>query len=170
MLQWQHGSYQKLADGSLILTPIKEDGRQLMSDPCHSSSSVYTRYNQTETFQVCNLFLNRIRGIPNRKQRYEYLIDPYHKIPRLNLYQFDGSPLPPMYIAYKPPQMLPTTTLHPATTATGAAAKATGKIKRSLRLLPKAPGSPSSTWIDADRWWWFGVSLTGVGGFLYFCV
>jgi hypothetical protein len=52
MLQWQHGTFQKFSNGSLVLTPIREDGRQLMSDPCHYDSAVFTRYNQSEMFQV----------------------------------------------------------------------------------------------------------------------
>jgi hypothetical protein len=51
-MQWQHGSYEKLANGSLHLTPIKVDGRQLYSDPCKYKNSVYTRYNATEKFKV----------------------------------------------------------------------------------------------------------------------
>jgi len=26
-----------------------------------------------------------------------------------------------------------------------------------------------SRWVDANAWWWFGVGVTGVGGFMYFC-
>jgi hypothetical protein len=52
IIQWQHGSYEKHADGSLTLKPIKVDGRQLYSDPCEYKTSVYTRYNATEKFKV----------------------------------------------------------------------------------------------------------------------
>ena len=52
MIQWQHGKFEKLTDGSLKLTPIKVDGRQMYSDPCSYKNSVYTRYNSSETFQV----------------------------------------------------------------------------------------------------------------------
>jgi hypothetical protein len=51
-MQWQHGSYEKLANGSLHLKPIKVDGRQLYSDPCQYKNSVFTRYNATEKFKV----------------------------------------------------------------------------------------------------------------------
>ncbi|KAF2433488.1 hypothetical protein EJ08DRAFT_647185 [Tothia fuscella] len=147
IMQWQHGKFQKLANGSLVMAPIVEDGRQLTSDPCNYDNSIYTHYNQSELFE-----------------RYEYLIDPYHNVPRLNLYRFDGSPLPPLYLVYQPPNMLPTTTLHPKTTATGRS-----KLKRSLGILPPSPVQPTNAWIDADRWWWFGVGVTGLGSFLYFC-
>lgn len=52
IMQWQHGSYELLANGSLILTPIAIDGRQLLSEPCRQGISSYTRYNNTEHFKV----------------------------------------------------------------------------------------------------------------------
>lgn len=52
IMQWQHGRYTFNTDGSLSLTPIAVDGRQLTSTPCQYSSSIYVRYNQTETFEV----------------------------------------------------------------------------------------------------------------------
>lgn len=52
IIQWQHGSFQKLANGSLTLNPIKVDGRQLYSDPCSFKTAVFTRYNTTELFKV----------------------------------------------------------------------------------------------------------------------
>ncbi|KAF1818878.1 ROT1-like protein [Dissoconium aciculare CBS 342.82] len=157
IMQWQHGSWIQNANGSLSLTPIAVDGRQLMSEPCNGKTGIYTRYNQTELFKW-----------------YEYLIDPYHNIPRLNLYKFDGSPLPPMYLIYSPPQMLPTTTLHPASTASSTAA---ANAKRGLS--PEVPPillSWSSDRHDEDivhrinpeRLWWVGLAFTGVGGLLYF--
>lgn len=51
-MQWQHGKFVKNADGSLTLEPFKVDGRQLLSKPCDGKNAIYTRYNQTETFQV----------------------------------------------------------------------------------------------------------------------
>lgn len=116
------------------------------------------------------------RGADRRLQKYEVLVDPYHNIPRLNLYQFDGSPLAPMYQVYKPPEMLPTTTLNPTNTAT-ASAGATGKAKRGLdREVPldwKLKFDNRETRemvhrINADRLWWIGLGFTGIGGLLYF--
>lgn len=52
ILQFQHGSYSVSADGSMVLHPIASDGRQLLSEPCHSSTASYTRYNNTELFKV----------------------------------------------------------------------------------------------------------------------
>lgn len=111
-------------------------------------------------------------------QRYEYLIDPYHNIPRLNLYKFDGSPLNPMYKVFDPPQMLPTTTLKPLTTASATAGATSGsKLKRSLdhevplnwkvKLEGKDGVGHVVHHINADRLWWLGLGLTGIGGLLY---
>ena len=105
-------------------------------------------------------------------QRYEVLTDPYHNIPRLNLYKFDGSPMMPLYLAYSPPEMLPTQTLNPTTVSSSAGAKATTKFKRStdeitLPMNHKVLNRRREP-IPADRWWWFGVFLTGSGAVLYF--
>lgn len=51
-MQWQHGSWVMNTTGSLILTPIAVDGRQLLSSPCQYKNSVYTRYNQSEVMAV----------------------------------------------------------------------------------------------------------------------
>lgn len=111
------------------------------------------------------------------RQKYEVNTDEYSQALRLDLYAFDGSPLNPMYLAYKPPQMLPTVTLNPTSSGTGSAPKATGKSKRSVEGLegftePLDKHVVSKTGkepIDADKWWWIGVSMTGLGGLLYYC-
>jgi hypothetical protein len=51
-MQWQHGTWVMADNGSLLLTPIDVDGRQLLSSPCAGPNAVYTRYNQSEMFQV----------------------------------------------------------------------------------------------------------------------
>lgn len=103
-------------------------------------------------------------------------MDPFHNVKRLNLFQFDGSPLHPMYLAYSPPQMLPTSTLNPTATSTSAG-KPTNKsrVKRASdvetrdnvapldRVTITTPDEP----FDADRWWWMGLGLTVVGTMLY---
>lgn len=102
--------------------------------------------------------------------------DPYYGVTRLDLYQFDGSPMNPMYIAYSPPLMLPTQTMNPTTTGAGAAAT-TGASKRNIdsegQVLPlnkdvqhikrdadRRP--PDATWI-----WWMGIGMTLFGGAAY---
>ena len=92
--------------------------------------------------------------------------DGYTGKTRLNLFKKDGSPLMPLYLAYSPPQMLPTSTLNPLTTST-AGAQATGKAKRS-ELPAGVMGKRSPQQKQADRWWWFGVFLTASGGVLYY--
>ncbi|KAI9839228.1 MAG: Reversal of tor2 lethality [Sarea resinae] len=162
IMQFQHGKYTVASNGSLLLTPFAVDGRQLLSEPCEATNAVYTRYNQSEIFEK----------LP---QRYEVQTDGYHNVLRLNLYQFDGTPMNPMYIAYKPPQMLPTQTLNPTATATGGTTSTgSSKVKRGLaeevprplnyRVMQKRSGV-----IDADKWWWFGVGMTALGGVTYFC-
>lgn len=176
-MQWQHGTFEKLTNGSLVLKPIKVDGRQLYSDPCQYKTAVFTRYNTTEKFKVCRTYLPLTQppfshpllpicseGYADQlfQQQYEVSIDRYHKIQRLDLYQSDGAPLMPMYLAYSPPKMLPTTTLHPLVTATPAA----GKVKRDFAphevLFKRMDGN-----VRADQWWWFGVLLTAGGGVMY---
>ncbi|KAF2219653.1 chaperone for protein-folding within the ER, fungal-domain-containing protein [Elsinoe ampelina] len=156
IMQWQHGSWTQNANGSLTLTPIAVDGRQLLSTPCRNDNGIYTRYNQTELFKT-----------------YQVYTDPYHKIPRLDLFQFDGAPLNPMYLVYSPPQMLPVSTLNPTSTATSAGTKSTVKVKRSEMEVPINWKMGSRKTIaqhamNPDWWWWMGMGFTGVGGLLYF--
>ncbi|KAG0132609.1 chaperone for protein-folding within the ER, fungal-domain-containing protein [Tuber indicum] len=141
VLQWQHGRYVIAENGSIVLHPIMVDGRQLYSDPCKHSTSIYTRFNTTEVFK-----------------RWEIFVDEYRGMHRLNLYKFDGAPMNPMYLAYRPPQMLPTQTLNPTVSAPKATRASKLKVKRALPSnLKKAEN------INADRWWWIGVGMTSVG-------
>src|SRR5271167_591766 len=156
VLQFQHGTYVENADGSLILTPFAVDGRQLTSDPCTSSNSIYERYNQTETFQ-----------------KYQVYKDAYHGVMRLDLYTFDGSPMNPMYIAFSPPLMLPTQTMNPTATATGATA-ASGAAKRDVdgeelevpfnKNAKHIRRENQRDWLDATWVWWVGLGMTVFGG------
>ncbi|KAE8354092.1 protein rot1 [Aspergillus coremiiformis] len=145
IMQWQHGKFVVNSDGSLELTPIAVDGRQLLSDPCSSIRGTYTRYNQTETFNVS--------------------VDPYHGVRRLDLKSFDDSPMHPMYLVYSPPQMLPTTTLNPTSE--------TGKSKRHVARDMGRPSSfrdlvRTEEIINPDRWLWAGVFVTALGGIALF--
>ncbi len=93
---------------------------------------------------------------------------------RLNLFMFDGSPVQPLYLAYKPPQMLPTQTMNPTTAApAGATATGSAKVKRAegdLNLpLNKRALKKRKEPIDADRWWWVGLGMTALGGVGYLC-
>ncbi len=80
-----------------------------------------------------------------------------------------------MYLAYKPPQMLPTQTLNPTSSATNGAAKSSGKGKRSVEGLEGFAESLNNNVlskrkepINADKWWWIGVGMTGLGGVAYY--
>ncbi|KAI9799492.1 MAG: Reversal of tor2 lethality [Piccolia ochrophora] len=159
IMQFQHGQYALNAAGSLKLRPFAVDGRQLMSDPCKYSESVYTRYNQTETFK-----------------KYEVITDEYNNMLRLNLFKYDGAPMNPMWLAYRPPQMLPTKTLNPTAQATGgekAKSTSTNKAKRSLEMedepLNKNALRKRQESFDLDYVWWLGVSMTALGGVGYLC-
>ncbi|KAG5440432.1 hypothetical protein PCK2_000565 [Pneumocystis canis] len=136
VMQWQHGTFQILDNGSLLLTPIPDDGRQIFSDPCFSVTSRYTR------FSVRELMI-----------KYDVTLDPYYNEYKLQLYQFDGTPVQPLYLAYFPPQMLPTTTLNPVLQK---------NYKRSLK-----PSSPSFVTPDSNYILWIGIFMILLGTIVY---
>ena len=85
----------------------------------------------------------------------------------------------PLYLAMSPPQMLPTSTLNPTTSA-GPAATGKSRVKRGLagdeglaqRTLKDAFTRPGLLPIKADlanpdKWWWAGVGFIAVGTVLY---
>lgn len=81
-----------------------------------------------------------------------------------------------MYIAYSPPQMLPTQTLNPTVASATGGAKATGKAKSKRGLFEeyKEPMNKNvlgrrNELVNADKWWWIGVGMTAIGGVGYFC-
>ena len=103
---------------------------------------------------------------------------------KLQLYQFDGAPMNPMYLAYQPPLMLPTQTLNPTVTATGGAQPqntGSSKQKRSEPLAqPQAPLSlhhaidsklveklKDTKLMDPNFVWWVGMGMTVLGGAAY---
>ena len=120
------------------------------------------------------------------RQTYQVYTDGFHNVQRLDLFEFDGTPVNAMYLVYQPPQMLPTSTLNPTNTASGTAT-ATAKAKRTASAgNPKAKRGLQNevplNWksklsagkskdvvknINADRLWWVGLAMTGVGGLLY---
>lgn len=179
ILQFQHGTFISNPDGSLTLTPFGVDGRQLLSDPCGGSSSKgvasYTRYNQSESMQVCSLYPISCADIIWPFQKWQVYSDPYTKLTRLDLYKFDGSPINPMFLAYSPPQMLPTITMNPTSTPS-----ATGNTKRGSSdemdlLLNKHAGHKKHRikqhsflhWVDLKMLWWAGIGMIVFGGAAY---
>ncbi|KAL4803152.1 protein rot1 [Aspergillus unguis] len=147
IMQWQHGTYTVNSDGSLHLTPIAVDGRQLLSDPCSSSHGQYTRYNQTEKYTS-----------------FTVGIDPYYESTRLDLHAFDGSPMTPMYLAYNPPEMLPTGNLKHIASKTSKRDLG-GQSGSSLGLRKLVS---KDTLVDPDRWLWVGVLMSAMGGLAVF--
>lgn len=91
-------------------------------------------------------------------------VDPYYDSIRLDLYSFDGSPMMPMYLAYNPPEMLPTGTLHPISS------------KKEKRQVDGRPDNvldlprlvSKDTLVDPDRWLWIGVVMSVMGGVALF--
>ncbi|TAQ90246.1 hypothetical protein B7494_g1413 [Chlorociboria aeruginascens] len=109
--------------------------------------------------------------------------DPYSKLMRLDLYEWDGTPMNPMYLAYRPPQMLPTVTMNPTATA-AASASATAKAKRWFKRdgeereevialnkdaahIKRSIEHPLLQRIDLNMLWWAGVAMTIFGGAAY---
>lgn len=93
VIQWQHGQYRTLANGSLVLVPFAEDGRQQIQNPCAAQSNVLRQFNQTTLFDSWRIF-----------------VDPQGN-DKLHLFRFDGFPFPPEFRVSDTPTMLPTTTL-----------------------------------------------------------
>ena len=181
-MQFQHGKYQKFDNGSLVLTPFGVDGRQLISDPCKSATAVYTRYIQQELFPVRLSCPNKKEGeeilmIYASRKKYEVVTDKFSNAQRLNLFAFDGAPLNPIYLAFLPPQMLPTQPLNPTSTSATAAEKTSSIpskrdiVDGKIVQMPMKPEDFSRTeWCtpNADRLWWFGAGITALGGVGYF--
>lgn len=122
------------------------------------------------------LLLNII--FTNPPQKFSVYTDPYSKLTRLDLYQFDGAPIQPMYLAFTPPNMLPTITMNPTTTATAA------KVKRTVGAEPEGqeydvPLNKDAIHmkrdfeqslihrVDLNMVWWTGVGMTLFGGIAY---
>lgn len=96
VMNWVHGIYQLLDNGSIITTPFG-DGFQQIQDPCAAVSNFIEPYNDTELYQSWRIFSDPQDG------------------PKLHLFQFDGSPLAPQFQLSAVPNMLPTQLLRNVT-------------------------------------------------------
>ncbi|WFD27033.1 hypothetical protein MNAN1_002027 [Malassezia nana] len=96
-LVWQHGNFTILPNASLVLEPFKSDGRQQVSDSCGGKNNQVQYYAQQELMEGFYI------------SKYIHFNEPTYK---LQLYEFDGTPKPAMYLTYRPPQMYPTQALH----------------------------------------------------------
>ncbi|ODV60439.1 Rot1p ASCRUDRAFT_35651 [Ascoidea rubescens DSM 1968] len=156
VLQFQHGRYEILSNGSLSLMPFESDGRQLLSAPCDDGGvSIYSRYIQSELFKA-----------------YTLSIDDYHGQYKLQLYQFDGAPIQPLYLAYKPPMMLPTQVLNPTNSqdtdiATETETSLRKRVRRSLEIKQKLPHLRKSNEDRFDSLWYVALGIFSLGGFCY---
>ncbi|KAI0662131.1 chaperone for protein-folding within the ER, fungal-domain-containing protein [Cubamyces menziesii] len=98
VLNWHHGQYQLLDNGSIVLIP-NGDGYQQIQDPCAAETNFIQNYNDTELYDHWQIVQDQDAG------------------PTLELFNFDGSPVAPLYQIYNPPNMLPTTKLRNVTVA-----------------------------------------------------
>jgi len=85
---WAHGNYELVPNGSIILTPVG-DGYQQVQAPCAATSNFIQNYNFTELFLSWQIFMDTTFG------------------PKLHLFQFDGSPVAPLFRLSDEPNMLP---------------------------------------------------------------
>ncbi|WFC97573.1 hypothetical protein MYAM1_000288 [Malassezia yamatoensis] len=97
MLYWQHGNYTINANNSITLTPFGPDGRQQVSRPCDTSTNYVGYYYQPEYMQRYEITTYLHYG------QYTY---------KLQLYSYDGSLKPSMYLKYRPAAMYPTVAMH----------------------------------------------------------
>ncbi|KAI0369426.1 hypothetical protein BV20DRAFT_1078744 [Pilatotrama ljubarskyi] len=96
VLNWHHGKFQALDNGSLVLTPFG-DGYQQIQDPCAAETNFIENYNETELYNSWQLFHDVNDG------------------PKLHIFNFDGSPVAPLFQVYSTPNMLPTEPLRNVT-------------------------------------------------------
>ena len=72
------------------MIPFDSDGFQQIQDPCAAISNFVEVYNDTELYQSWRIFQDPTQGF------------------KLHLFQFDNSPLAPMFQLSTTPNMLPT--------------------------------------------------------------
>lgn len=96
VMNWVHGQYELLSNGSMAMTPFG-DGFQQIQDPCAAQSNFVETYNLTELYVQWRIFQDPIDGF------------------KLHLFQFDGSPLAPQFQVSTQPNMLPTQLLRNVT-------------------------------------------------------
>ncbi|EIW80419.1 hypothetical protein CONPUDRAFT_56786 [Coniophora puteana RWD-64-598 SS2] len=98
VLLWAHGQYTLQPNGS-ITGVLFGDGYQQIQDPCTAVSSFVQAYNTTELYQSWGISQDPTLGYT------------------LQLYQYNGEPLPPQYQITTSPIMLPTQPLRNVTPA-----------------------------------------------------
>ena len=96
VLNWAHGTYDLLSNGSMVFNPFG-DGYQLVQDPCAAESAIIENFNYTELYQSWRIFQDTTDGY------------------KLHLFEFDGSPVAPQFQVSAEPNMLPTQVLRNVT-------------------------------------------------------
>jgi hypothetical protein len=109
----------------------------------------------------------------------QVLLDPYNQQWRLNLFEWDGTPVIPMWLAFRPPQMLPTQTLNPTTSYTGVVATSipTSEVRRAIHFgyeaIPQSekttvpvPDKKKSIFLNDELCFWLGIIITLLGSIL----
>jgi hypothetical protein len=96
VLNWAHGTYDLLGNGSIIMTPFG-DGYQQVQDPCAAVSNFFENFNYTERYNSWRIFQDPVDGY------------------KLHLFEFDDSPVAPMFQVSTQPNMLPTQLLRNVT-------------------------------------------------------
>ncbi|KII91024.1 hypothetical protein PLICRDRAFT_52694 [Plicaturopsis crispa FD-325 SS-3] len=130
VMNWVHGTYVVNPNNSISLTPLG-DGYQQIQDPCAAVSNFVENYNMTEYYQSFAIYTDPTTG------------------QKLHLFQFDGTPYPPMFQVSTSPNMLPTQMLRNVTPALTTSDGLVSATKRSL---------PTSN--SGERRW----SVISVGG------
>lgn len=92
VIGWVHGTYTLNNNGSISMIPLG-DGFQQIQDPCAAVSNFIEVYNYTEYYKGWRIFTDPTQGF------------------KLHLFQFDGSPVAPLFQVSTTPNMLPTTVL-----------------------------------------------------------
>ena len=87
-----HGTYTLNDNGSMTLSPFS-DGFQQVQDPCAAVSNFIEQYNDTELYS-----------------QWQIIQDPQEGF-KLYLYQWDGTPVAPLFQNSTVPNMLPTVNL-----------------------------------------------------------
>lgn len=128
VMNWCHGTFQYVSNGSIIMTPFG-DGFQQIQSPCAATSNFLQNYNDTELYLEWIIYQDPTLGFV------------------LQMYQFDGSPLPLMTQVSKSPNMLPTVPLR------NVSSESSNISKRSTNDAP-----PIGRWATA--------SIIALGGLL----
>jgi len=124
VLQWVHGNFSLLDNGSITMQPFP-DGFQQIQDPCAPQSNfIDPVYNFTELYQAWQIFQDPVVGY------------------KLHLFMWDGTPVAPMVLMSASPTMLPTQSLRqqpaaPATTSDGLISGGGNGTRRSLGDMSK---------------------------------